>query len=952
MAISVQKSAVIQGGTSQDIILDVVNGTPIKDLKQIDMKIGASDAAPVKLGSAGTAQLAVSAEATASLIPIGSGDSGDASKQQKLAEAGMADFFSGSKNADEVLLLLDLGAKADASAKLPVKYQAVSGEITLAAGVDAGYVYARSFRDTTTIDDAALDFFGNIALPSTLNRPLHEDEHLVFDFGGYAQFGASVSAGWQLAGSQALNVGKLTAAEKYAFSIIGKVGVSAKIAGRFRIAVQPSPDKANWARVTVAKNDQRELGIAADIIAGANFSPQGFPSSAKEFLEAAIGTRAKSWIAYFDAAENWTNPATAKQKLDTLAQSFIEKWSDKVFEQLDAAGLGKALDELQKAIDSYNTLGDRAVALFDRYYDPIADKLEKRVADALESLTKVSDWDELKNRVLDNDLFEVLDTLSGGRIAEILNSGEAKAKAELQAIQDKAKAILDAVDNKAHAEIKKLIANAKTAFGLDPLVARLEKIGTLEQIQASADKQAIGFAERLIDQALTEIQNSQIGKFAAKLNETLNAIETFAQTWYAKFTAALAQSFSFQVHAEYNKSSNRDAMLSFDVDLTSDGGRRVLHQTVKGDFGAPFDADAAVVAILQGTFSRKLASQRAISINVVGWNKRPWKFDSVRDLIVESTQTLVPGPNGLTVTTDAKLTASNEVRRNNEQLMSNFILRFAGQTQAADGKKFDGQDFLIDSLRSVGATYTLAITDDNTTKDELAGYLALADSLGFLPANVPDPIGAIIRMVPNTNGNYGKVQLDYDIQFTPEGIAAALKTNPTERQIRFIARLIVLTNALDKPVEFKERAWAYWSDATFTNWQQKGPAWVNLTTGSFPVKTSPISSVPRPFESVSLERTQRIYLNTLYNAENSMIQAIGKLSAIQAPITNADLTNTLNDVANDIGSFDRFDNGDNTWFAIFDQLVSLANVPDSRSATLKIIATQAGKDPITIGLIS
>jgi hypothetical protein len=67
--------------------------------------------------------------------------------------------------------------------------------------------------------------------------------------------------------------------------------VSTKIAGRFQIAVHRSPDEANWARVTVSKNEQRKLGIRRRRQGSATFSQQGFPSSVKEFLMASAHSR-------------------------------------------------------------------------------------------------------------------------------------------------------------------------------------------------------------------------------------------------------------------------------------------------------------------------------------------------------------------------------------------------------------------------------------------------------------------------------------------------------------------------------------------------------------------------------------------------------------------------------------------------------------------------------------
>jgi hypothetical protein len=206
-------------------------------------------------------------------------------------------------------------------------------------------------------------------------------------------------------------------------------------------------------------------------------------------------------------------------------------------------------------------------------------------------------------------------------------------------------------------------------------------------------------------------------------------------------------------------------------------------------------------------------------------------------------------------------------------------------------------------------------------------------------------------MLPNDGGNFGKVQIDYDVRFTPDGIAAAIGQQLTGEQVRFIARLIVLTNALADFHQNATRAWAYWSDSTFADWKHVNDiGWPDLHTGPFAVKPSPIDG-SRPSPTVNPDRMQRVYIQLLYRAENAMIAALDELRGIRAPISNADLTKKLNDVGKKFGLFDDLDGGDNTWFAVFDQLVKLAGVPGSRNSTLKITATLKGKT-ITTGLIA
>ena len=90
-------------------------------------------------------------------------------------------------------------------------------------------------------------------LPEQLTEPPERGEAVSLRYGGYLRVGAELAAGYELAGTKAVSVGGLSLSERYRLSILGKVGLSAAIAGRFSILVTAG-DLPGWARVKVTRH--------------------------------------------------------------------------------------------------------------------------------------------------------------------------------------------------------------------------------------------------------------------------------------------------------------------------------------------------------------------------------------------------------------------------------------------------------------------------------------------------------------------------------------------------------------------------------------------------------------------------------------------------------------------------------------------------------------------------
>lgn len=947
--IVVKKSALFSGGSKEaiTIALATAEGDPLPETTPpLQLSIGASTNAPVKIGGGNEAKLALSADASAALTPIFSSNA--AANAQQLTNIGAPAFFT-NQNADQLLLLLELGANAsiDATAS-PQQLQPLNASVELKAGVDSSYRYARSFAKSTPAKDVLGDFFTDLTVPASLNRPLHANEMLVFEFGGAASLGVTASAGYKIGGSDKFNLGDLALTETYAFSLLGNVQLNAQFAGRFSIDVRPATTGAadGWAHVRVRKNDKRSLGIAAQLNAGASFATQGLPATANEFLEAALGLRAKNWISYFQRAQQLTNPAEVKALLDKLGDAFIEKWLGKAFSALDTPEVAAVFAKIQAALASYDQLGDKAVTLFDRYYDPIAGAVNPLLQQALDRIAQLQSAAELKGTVLDGVFGEVLNILTEGKLLDLVNGG----KEQLDKITGevvKVKTLIDTtIPNKAHQELRDLIATAKKEFGLDKL-ANLLRMADPAKLKTIADERVTGFAERLIGKSVDAIDNSAIGKVAKEINETLAGIETFKTKFYAKLLDAVKQSFSLAINAGYNTARATDNLIECELNLSTAAGRQLVMQAGRANFAALLTTttDPNVIRNIDGTLMRSISRTTTVSINFTGWHDRNWKFQSIRDMVVNAEQHVQSGPGGLMVSTNIDLTLSADRRRNGERLMTSFVLNVVGMSKGGAPLDPKTKQFLIDQLGAMKAEYALVREDPSTTLPELQEYLGLAPQLGF---NLPD--GAVPQLLPQTNGNFGKVTVTYNVQFTNAGLQAIFSKpvgdrGAWEQELRMTMRKLLLANYLGRPgLHFFELGWAYWSANTFALWLASRADVTQFIAPGQPAKTfvitggSPIAGMNAP-ASVTLVAAERAIVDLLYRIEDTTVRAFSNLLDLAPPFSPAAYQNALAKFGNALDLYDRLDEGDNTILAVLDRLVQLGGVPDARSAQLTVQGT-------------
>ena len=81
----------------------------------------------------------------------------------------------------------------------------------------------------------------------------------------------------------------------------------------------------------------------------------------------------------------------------------------------------------------------------------------------------------------------------------------------LQEIKDRADKAMSLVEDQANAEIRRLVALAKSKFPFDSIAGELADLDWVK-LKGMIDKRLVGFVERLIGQSVEKLSNSELEK--------------------------------------------------------------------------------------------------------------------------------------------------------------------------------------------------------------------------------------------------------------------------------------------------------------------------------------------------------------------------------------------------------------------------------------------------------
>jgi hypothetical protein len=943
---------------SRDGIFDLV--ADVEDLQKpfspqrgqlVSLKFQTGPSREIKFGSADSVALGLSPQTDASVLLLWPSSSADQLKA--LETFGLEDYFARGAHAHQLLMVLTIGASADASAAGDFRYAALTAGATLKAGADGALSMVQAFPQETLAEDVLRDFFKGANLPADITVAPQPGEVTVLEYGGYLSLGGSLSLGYEISGCPSQQLKDLNISEYYKLGLSGKLDFLSKVAGRFRIEVGQG-SRPGWARVKLRKSKDKNFQIAADVSMGGELSIQGFSDSADDFLGALLGLKAQNWLNLFDKIKNYTDLQQIETYLDDLARTYIEQLTGQAFARLESSDvLKKVIGTINKALDSYQNVGDYAVALFDRYYDPIAQKVDDEIVKVLEKIKSLTSLDQLRGSVLGKDLSHILYLLTGGRPLDWLLERvtiDGKVVGSLDALKQRADDVLSLIKDKVHQELRRIIALAKSKFPLDQFLSGLKQID-LNQLKSTADQKMVGFVERLIGKAVKGLSDSGLGKVVDEVHGIAAGVDKFKDTLYNKVKESLDQSLKVSLNIGYNRSKEDETLIDVELNLQEQQGRALLKAAGRGDFSTVLqDYDPSVVRLYSGVLTHQVSRQSSIAFNVVGWHKN-FQYQSLTKLITRSEQHIKSEDNGLlTVTTDISLDTGTDKTRNGERIYTNMTLGFVGASKGV--ARFDPQTqrYLVDVITGMSGKYALLIEDQHTTPEELANYLDYAVDFGIRSTRQAAVQALTPLLSKAADGSYGSTALDYEVRFTEQGFDYLFTTDINKIPMRSIIRRLTLANYLNSGKnQIRDIGWCYWTPTVYNLWHQSPTAFINSSREFSPIAPSPIEHLPAPHQVV-LQNWQLKVLDKLYFIEEALVGGLADLQQLinnQSGLSPLKYEEALSRLGKALDAYDSVDECANTFFALFDALIAASGQQAVRDSSLTLKSQLPGHPPTT-----
>jgi hypothetical protein len=948
-------------GTNGSLKLDV-SGDPTKPPQPgaspiLNVTFEVDGDRDVALASHGSVGIGVHAGAKARIVPIFHDDHG--SGADLVARFSLADALT----PDNLLLAFEVGGDASLTATGAFKHSVLAVNASLEAGRDATYVAIRSFNRTTPLLEMLPDLTRRLELPGSITAPPAPGEVLSFEYGGNLKYSVGATAGYELKGTKSINVSEIALSEHYALSVVGKLTVTGQIAGRFSIDVSAGSSQG-FARVVVKRRRSKELQIAGDVNASASLLTEGLPPTGKEFLGALLGVQGKNWLNLADSivseAGKVDSIETLKARLDGLAMDYLGAFAGNALDQLTSVSeIAAVQQKVSKVVASYRQLDERGIALFDRFFDPAANRIDE-LASKLDELNALTSWDRLKGDI-DPTLWNVVQQLTDGDpLGWALGLVPGTALQSLPELKKRIASSLSLIRDGAHAEIRDFIQLAKEQFGLDRFFNQLATVSTTGGLKSIADDRLGHFVERLIGKGIDSLNGGDLKKALETVQQVVAKRDAFFKSFDGILQEAAAQKFTLDLHAAYNSSSERDALIDIEIKLrepdgsVNESGLKVMAAASRGDFQeglASFRPD--VVKLREGVLSHRVTRRTALKFNVAGWH-RQFNYQAMDRVVLDTERQIRDTGNGLiTVFTSVDMQAQNERRKRGskgeEAVLSNFLLRVLGETKVTD-TRFDEKTmrYAIDVITGMSARYSVTFTDAETSPEELDDYLEFARAVGL------DRVGAtkaaLAPFLEFRNGSFGKTTSEYQVRYVPEAIAQLVNVQPTTEQIRHLLRRIVFANYFGLP-HLGSVGWFYTSDEVRVLVEEDPNNFENAQSILDNAVVHVASPIPGIHAPLRLDNTRQIRadLVRLFRAERRIVDAFKALASLlgpgTGPISVSELEVRLRGFGDALNAFDDFDNGENSIFAVFDGLIALGMAAEkARGSSLTFTSTKDGAE--------
>jgi hypothetical protein len=248
----------------------------------------------------------------------------------------------------------------------------------------------------------------------------------------------------------------------------------------------------------------------------------------------------------------------------------------------------------------------------------------------------------------------------------------------------------------------------------------------------------------------------------------------------------------------------------------------------------------------------------------------------------------------------------------------------------------------------MSACYDLAFQDPKTTTEELRYYLSFAEVFGLTAAGAT--FDSVASMLPFGNNSYGAVEAAYEVVFDGAGLRKLLGQKLDEKKVRKVMRSIVFANYVrDSAVTLADIGWCYAAPAIYDLHRREQNNFSNVSQRTFDAVAPPLKVQALPARrAVTLNQGQLVILSTLYRIEDRFVRALGQLQSVLEPgaakLAPADLEEALSSFGSALKSFDGFDQGVNTTFAVFDQLIRAAGGETLRGSRLRLRSQAEGRD--------
>jgi hypothetical protein len=957
---------------SLDVEIDVADPTQPLDRKAANPITKASfdvkGANKGTFGATGTLNVSFDANTSVALGPIWNGNSAAAADLDK--EFGI----SAKLDANTVAVTLDLGVTGKLSASGSFSYNALSVTATVDANADARFVAVRPYpadRPLVRIPDGLLDdFLANLHLPGTLQQAPAPGELYSLELGGSLKLGINAAAGYEIKGTQSFNLNDLVKSfsslqlsESYDLSILGKLGGTAEIDGRFSIQASAGANPG-WVNVQVFRKRTTDLQFAADLKVSASSNLQGLPSG-KEFLGALLGVNAKNWLNLVDSvatqAGQITTVAALKTKLDGLADIYISKYANKAIDTIldGTQAATDLLNRLNSVVTSYENLSSDAIALFDRYYDASTQTVQGALTNALKQIGALRSLKELAGTV-DPTVWNVLQQLTSG-----ITGGDvvtAILQDPIAEIQKKVADLTNLIQSDAHTEIRSFISIAKSDLGLDPLFNQIAQFDSVDTLKIAASNEVQHLIQRITNQwPFDTIATNALQPILDLAKKFSDASAAFWTSFDSALSEASSQAISLEINALWESSSETDALVNVDINLNDPAGPGLLKEAGSGDFTRILgDYNPGVVLLNSGKLTHNLKSYSGVKINVVGWHLN-YQYESSYTVLTQADQRILPTSTGrinvfTTIDMQALKNKQRQTTQAEETLYTCFTLRLLAESANLAPGDAQRLAYLYDVVTGVDASYQMTFTDTNTTPAKLEAALDFAAVLGL------DKYGANLASLQpvlqkDPSGNYGAIQAEYQVMFTKAGLMHLFAADFDGNTIRGILKPIVIANYYNQG-NLAIVGWMYVNDSVKSVWDADPIDFV--TAGSVlqgkadslqPETPIPGINPPVPYYDASTDITYRQLTASLYLTEQNLIDGFTKLAGLvkqaQAnpahPVANSDLVDAVNQFGKALNSFDSRALGDNTTFAVIDGLIKQADLgTETRASALDLLLGPAG----------